>query len=150
MHGPFSVQGEYASIDVTRLGGAAVGGDPKIKVGYAYVTFWPTGEMRNYDPVAGEFKRPKILNPVTAGGWGGVELALRYDIADTTEAYETLKTKPATSQAGEYKGVTLGLNYYPTSYVRFQANYTDGDVDNFGANQDYSIKQFQLRAQLDF
>lgn len=150
VHGPFSVQGEYASIDVTRLGGAAVGGDPKIKVGYAYVTFWPTGEMRNYDAMAGEFKRPKILNPVTAGGWGGVELALRYDIADTTEAYETLKTKPATSQAGEYKGVTFGLNYYPTSYVRFQANYTDGDVDNFGANQDYSIKQFQLRAQLDF
>ncbi|PLR18907.1 porin [Caulobacter zeae] len=150
VHGPFSVQGEYASIDVTRLGGAAVGGDPKIKVGYAYVTFWPTGEMRNYDAMAGEFKRPKILNPVTAGGWGGVELALRYDIADTTEAYETLKTKPAASQAGEYKAVTLGVNYYPTSYVRFQANYTDGDVDNFGANQDYSIKQFQLRAQLDF
>ena len=150
VHGPFSVQGEYASIDVTRAGGAAVGGDPKIKVGYAYVTFWPTGEMRNYDPVVGEFKRPKILNPVTAGGWGGVELALRYDIADTTEAYETLKTRPAASQAGEYKGVTLGLNYYPTSYVRFQANYTDGDVDNFGANQDFSIKQFQLRAQLDF
>ncbi|MDG2528867.1 OprO/OprP family phosphate-selective porin [Caulobacter endophyticus] len=150
VHGPFSVQGEYASIDVTRQGGAAVGGDPKIKVGYAYVTFWPTGELRNYDAMAGEFKRPKILNPVTAGGWGGVELALRYDVADTTEAYETLKTKPAASQAGEYKGVTLGVNYYPTGYVRFQANYTDGDVDNFGANQDYGIKQFQLRAQLDF
>ena len=30
------------------------------------------------------------------------------------------------------------------------ADDTDGDVDHFGANQDYSIKQFQLRAQLDF
>ncbi|MFT4255308.1 MAG: porin [Caulobacter sp.] len=150
VHGPFSVQGEYSSIDVTRVGGSAVGADPTVKVGYAYVTFWPTGEMRNYDAMAGEFKRPKILNPVTAGGWGGVELALRYDIADTTDAYDTLKTKPTTSQAGKYTGVTLGVNYYPTSYVRFQANYTDGDVDNFGANQDYAVKQFQLRAQLDF
>ncbi|MFT4252380.1 MAG: porin, partial [Caulobacter sp.] len=61
-----------------------------------------------------------------------------------------LKVKPTTSQAGKYTGVTLGVNYYPTAYVRFMANYTDGDVDNYGANQDYSVKQFQLRAQLDF
>lgn len=150
IHGPFSVQGEYANIDVTRVGGAAIGDDPKIKVGYAFVSFWPTGETRNYDPAAGEVKRPKILNPVTAGGFGGVELALRYDYADLGDAYDTLKTKPATSQAGKYTSWTVGLNYYPTSYVRFQANYTDGKVDNIGLNQDYDFKQFQLRAQLDF
>jgi phosphate-selective porin OprO/OprP len=150
IHGPFSVQGEYSQIDVTRQGGAAIGDDPKIKVGYAFVSFWPTGETRNYDATAGEIKRPKILNPVTAGGFGGVELAVRYDMADTTEAYKTLRVKPATSQAGKYTGWTVGVNYYPTSYVRFQANYTDGKADNYGVNQDFDIKQFQLRAQLDF
>jgi phosphate-selective porin OprO/OprP len=150
IHGPFSVQGEYSRIDVTRQGGAAIGDDPKIKVGYAFVSFWPTGETRNYDATAGEIKRPKILNPVTAGGFGGVELAVRYDMADTTDAYKTLKVKPATSQAGKYTGWTVGVNYYPTSYVRFQANYTDGKADNYGVNQDFDIKQFQLRAQLDF
>ena len=150
VHGPFSVQGEYSNIDVTRTGGASVGGDPKVKVGYAFASFWPTGEMRNYDAAAGEFKRPKILNPVTAGGMGGLELAVRYDYADLTDAYDTLRVKPATSQAGKYTSWTLGVNYYPTSYVRFQANYTDGKSDNFGTNVDYDIKQFQLRAQLDF
>jgi phosphate-selective porin OprO/OprP len=150
IHGPFSVQGEYSQIDVTRQGGAAIGDDPKIKVGYAFVSFWPTGETRNYDATAGEIKRPKILNPVTAGGFGGVELAVRYDMADTTDAYKTLRVKPATSQAGKYTGWTVGMNYYPTSYVRFQANYTDGKADNYGVNQDFDIKQFQLRAQLDF
>jgi len=148
VHGPFSLQGEYSNIDVTRQGTA--GSDPTVKVGYAFVSFWPTGETRNYDPVAGEFKRPKILNPITAGGFGGVELAVRYDFADLTDAYDTLKVKPATSQSGEYTGWTLGMNYYPTSYVRFQANYTDGKSDNIGTNQDYDVKQFQLRAQLDF
>jgi len=148
VHGPLSIQAEYSNIDVTRAG--AAGGDPKIKVGYAFVSFWPTGETRNYDAAAGEFKRPKIQNPVTAGGFGGVELALRYDLADTTDAYKTLKTKPATSQAGEYTGWTVGLNYYPTSYVRVMANYTDGKVDNYGPNTDFDLKQFQLRAQLDF
>lgn len=148
VHGPLSVQAEYSSIDVTRAGTA--GDDPTIKVGYAFVSFWPTGETRNYDAAAGEFKRPKILNPVTAGGFGGVELAVRYDLADTRDAYKTLKVKPATSQAGEYTGWTVGVNYYPTSYVRFMANYTDGKVDNYGPNQDFDVKQFQLRAQLDF
>lgn len=148
VHGPLSIQGEYSNIDVTRAGTA--GSDPTVKVGYAFVSFWPTGETRNYDAVAGEFKRPKILNPVTAGGFGGIELALRYDFADLTDAYDTLKVKPATSQAGEYTAWTLGLNYYPTSYVRFQANYTDGKADNIGVNQDFDVKQFQLRAQLDF
>ena len=150
VQGPFSVQGEYSNIDVTRTNAAATGADPKVKVGYAFVSFWPTGEMRNYDPAAGEIKRPKILNPVTAGGMGGVELALRYDYADLGDAYDTLKTKPATSTAGKYTSWTAGLNYYPTSYVRFQVNYTDGKVDNIGLNQDYDIKQLQLRAQLDF
>lgn len=150
IHGPFSVQGEYSNIDVTRIGGPNVGEDPKVKVGYAFVSFWPTGEMRNYDPAAGEIKRPKILNPVTAGGMGGVELAVRYDYVDLGDAYDTLRVKTATSQAGKYTGWTLGLNYYPVSYVRFQANYTDGKSDNIGLNQDYDIKQFQLRAQLDF
>ena len=148
VHGPFSIQGEYSNIDVTRAGTA--GSDPTVKVGYAFVSFWPTGETRAYDQVAGEFKRPKILNPITAGGFGGVELALRYDFADLTDAYDTLKVKPATSQAGEYTGWTLGANYYLTSYVRFQANYTDGKADNFGVNQDFDVKQFPLRAQLDF
>ncbi|KQY29553.1 porin [Caulobacter sp. Root487D2Y] len=148
MHGPFSVQGEYSSIDVTRAGTA--GSDPTVKVGYAFVSFWPTGETRNYNSVTGEFGRPKILNPITAGGWGGLELAVRYDFADLNDAYDTLKVKPATSQAGEYTAWTLGANYYLTGYVRFQANYTDGKVDNIGLNQDYDVKQFQLRAQMDF
>ncbi len=150
IHGPFSAQGEFSNIDVTRVGGAAVGGNPTVKVGYAFVSFWPTGETRNYDATAGEVKRPKILNPVTAGGMGGIELAVRYDYADLTDAYKTLNVKPATSQAGKYTSWTLGVNYYPTSYVRLQANYTDGKADNYGLNQDYDIKQFQLRAQLDF
>jgi phosphate-selective porin OprO/OprP len=150
IHNNLSIQGEYSSIDVTRQNPAANGSDPTVKVGYAFVSFWPTGEQRNYDATAGEIKRPKILNPVTAGGWGGLELAVRYDFADLTDAYDTLKVKPATSQSGKYTGWTLGANYYPTPYVRFQANYTDGKSNNIGLNQDFDIKQFQLRAQLDF
>jgi phosphate-selective porin OprO/OprP len=153
IHGPFSVQGEYSNIAVERLATTAPGKNPDIKVGYAFVSFWPTGETRNYDATTGEVKRPKILNPITAGGFGGVELALRYDYADLTEAYDTASTvgsKALSADAGKYTAWTLGVNYYPTPYVRFMANYTDGSVDPVVALHGSDIKQFQLRAQLDF
>lgn len=153
VHGPFSVQGEYAKMKINRLNTIQPGGDPDISVGYIYGSFWPTGEMRNYDPTKGEFARPKILNPITAGGFGGVELLARYDFADLTEAYSSASTaagRTLSQDAGEYKGVTLGVNYYPTGYVRLQANYTDADIDNPVAARDVKVKQFQLRAQLDF
>ncbi len=152
-HNSLSIQGEYSDIKVTRLATVAPGSNPDIKVGYAFVSFWPTGETRNYDPVAGEVKRPKILNPITAGGWGGVELALRYDYADLSEAYKTASTaggRTLSQDAGKYTAWTVGVNYYPTAYVRFMANYTDGSVDPSVVGRGMDIQQLQFRAQLDF
>ncbi|ATQ44533.1 OprO/OprP family phosphate-selective porin [Caulobacter mirabilis] len=156
----FSVQGEYANIDVDRFvgtGSVSAGADPSVKVGYAFVSFWPTGEMRNYDAAKGEFGRPKILNPVTAGGWGGVELAVRYDYADLSDAYDTASTaaaKTLSQDAGKYTAWTLGVNYYPTPYVRFQANYTKSKnelpVLVPGTGRDVDADTLQFRAQLDF
>ncbi len=153
VHNNLSVQGEFADIKVNRLQTAAAGGDPDVKVGYAFVSFWPTGESRNYDAAKGEFGRPKIIDPITAGGLGGVELLARYDYADLTDAYSTATTaagRTLSQDAGKYKGWTLGANYYPTAYVRLQANYTSADIDNPGPGRDVKINQFQMRAQLDF
>jgi len=153
IHNSFSVQGEYADIKVNRLNTVAAGGDPDVKVGYAYVSWWPTGESRNYDATKGEFGRPKIVDPITAGGHGGVELLARYDYADLTDAYKSASTaagRTLSQDAGKYTGWTLGANYYPTSYVRLQANYTKADIDNPGPGRDVKINQFQMRAQLDF
>jgi len=154
VHGPFSVQGEYADIKVKRLQTIAGGGrDPNVKVGYAFASFWPTGETRNYDATKGEFGRPKILNPITAGGFGGVELAVRYDYADLTEAYETAATaagRTLSQDAGKYKAWTLGVNYYPTGYVRVMANYTRSKIDSPVPVRDTDVDTFQMRAQIDF
>ena len=124
-----------------------------MKVGYAYVSFWPTGETRNYDATKGEFGRPKIVDPITAGGHGGVELLARYDYADLTDAYKKASTAAArtlTQDAGKYTAWTLGANYYPTAYVRLQANYTRSNIDNPALGRDVKVNQFQMRAQVDF
>lgn len=153
VHGPFSVQGEWAQMKVDRLKTVQPGGDFDVNAGYAFASFWPTGETRAYDAAKGEFGRPKIMNPITAGGFGGVELLARYDFADLTDAYASATTaagRTLSQDAGEYKAWTLGVNYYPTAYVRLMANYTDADIDNPAAGRDVAVKQFQLRAQLDF
>lgn len=150
----FSLQAEYADISVDRLTSATiVGSDPDIQVGYVFASFWPTGEQRNYDAAKGEFARPKILNPITAGGFGGVELAVRYDFADLTDAYATAgnaATRTLSQDAGEYTAWTVGVNYYPTGYVRLQANYTASKNDNPVTGRDVDANVFQLRAQMDF
>ncbi|WP_426010966.1 OprO/OprP family phosphate-selective porin [Caulobacter sp. DWR2-3-1b2] len=153
IHNNLSIQSEFSDIKVKRLATVAPGSNADIKVGYAFVSFWPTGETRNYDPAAGEMKRPKILNPITAGGFGGVELGLRYDYADLNDAYDTASTaagRTLSQDAGKYTAWTLGVNYYPTAYVRFMANYTDGSVDPVVVGRGSDIKQLQFRAQLDF
>jgi phosphate-selective porin OprO/OprP len=150
----FSLQGEYADIKVDRIAtGGSAGGDPDLKIGYVFASFWPTGEMRNYDPAKGEIGRPKILDPITGGGLGGVELLVRYDYADLTDAYDSATTaasRTLSQDAGKYTAWTVGVNYYPTAYVRLQANYTKGKNDNPVVGRDVDTDVFQMRAQLDF
>jgi phosphate-selective porin OprO/OprP len=155
MHGPFSVQGEYAQMDVdgnmsSLLTVANRRQDATFKTGYAFVSWFVTGEQRSYDAAKGEFGRPKVLNPVTAGGTGAVELLARYDYADLTDARTGAGAAIAT--AGKYTGWTAGVNYFPMSYVRLTANYTKAKVDGPtpGATNDVDADVFQTRIQLDF
>lgn len=143
----FSVQSEYARITADRTGTAS---DVDLDAFYVTGSVFLTGETRRYEAPKGEFNRTKILNPMTAGGMGAVELALRYDKADLTD----LK---GVATAGEYTAWTAGLNWYPHPYVRFMANYTKAENDNptltAGANRelnDVDVDTFQLRAQFDF
>lgn len=134
--GPFSVQGEYADISVDR----ATGSDPSGSAYYLSASWFPTGETRNLDVKKGELGRTKILNPVTAGGFGALEIAGRYDSVDLSDF----------PSGGEYTGYTAGANWYPFPYVRFQLNYTAGEYDLNAANADVDVNTLQMRAQFDF
>lgn len=143
----FSVQSEYARITADRTGTAS---DVDLDAFYITGSFFLTGETRRYEAARGEFNRTRILNPLTAGGAGAWEVALRYDSVDLTD----LK---GVATAGKYTGWTAGLNWYPHPYVRFMANYTRSENDNptlaTGANRelnDVDVDTFQMRAQFDF
>jgi phosphate-selective porin OprO/OprP len=137
--GPFSVQGEWAQVDSDLTGGGSAKGTGY----YAYASFFPTGEMRNYSADTGDFGRVRIRRPVTQGGMGAIELGLRYDNVDLTDFV-------GVASAGEYSAITVGATWYPIQYVRFVANYTDATNDAQIALNDVDVKTFQLRAQFDF
>jgi phosphate-selective porin OprO/OprP len=149
IHKNLSVQAEYVDINVNVQGNvsAATASDGHIKSGYIFGSWFPTGDMRNYDVAKGEIGRPKIKNPITAGGYGGVELAVRYDFADLTDIRGT---NPTNLLQGKQQTYTLGVNYYPTSYVRVMMNYTHADANNLLDTNDYKSDILQFRTQLDF
>jgi phosphate-selective porin OprO/OprP len=132
----FSLQGEWANISVDRPANA----DADLQAYYVAASWFPTGEMRRYEANKGEFGRTKILNPVTAGGMGAIELAARYDNVDLGDVLT----------GGEYSAWTLGANWYPHPYVRFMANYTQSKNDNRVAGADVDVNTLQFRAQFDF
>ncbi len=137
--GPFSLQGEYADIGVTRTTGV----EQDARAYYAAASWFVTGEKRNMDVKKGELGRTKILSPVTAGGWGALELAVRYDNTDLTD-FTGIGT------AGEYKAWTLGATWYPFPYVRFMTNYTQSQNQNPAVGGDVDVDTLQFRAQFDF
>jgi phosphate-selective porin OprO/OprP len=137
--GPFSLQGEYANIDIDRTNGL----QQEANAYYVAASWFVTGERRNMDVKKGELGRTKILSPMTAGGFGAFELAARYDSADLTDI-----TGVAT--AGEYTAWTLGATWYPFPYVRFMTNYTKSQNDNAILANDVDVDTLQFRAQFDF
>lgn len=161
IHKQFSLQSEYVTIEAERPNGQS----HDINGYYVAASWFPTGEMRNLDVKRGELGRTRILNPMTAGGMGAFELAVRYDNVDMSDAFVQARPTPAPAVAaisplaGEYSAVTLGVNWYPFPYVRFMLNYTDADNDltpillanpaNI-VDPDVQVKTLQFRAQYDF
>jgi len=129
--GPFSLQGEYMSVDNDVDGGS----DPEFSGWYAYGSWFITGESRAYKTSSGTFGRVKPKSIVGKGGKGAWELGARYSSIDLSDSG---------IQGGEEEDLTIGLNWYATPTIRFMANYIKvmDDTDKPDI--------FQMRAQIDF
>lgn len=130
MRGPASLQAEYITTKVSRTAGL-----PSVDFDgwYVALSYFLTGESRGYSN--GVPGGPSIRD-AERGAW---EIALRLSNADLDDA-------PVFG--GEMENLTLGLNWYPRSNVRFMFNYIDVDSTRAGVDDDPSI--FQVRAQVSF
>lgn len=126
--GPFSIEAEYLSNTVSRSGNPDVTFDG-FHVQTSYVL---TGEKRGYR--GGNFRG---ISPSGKGAW---EVAARYSQTNLSDG---------AIQGGEQSNITLGLNYYASSSVRFMANVIFSDIKD-GINGDEKPTAFALRAQFAF
>lgn len=138
VYGPFSVQGEYIRSSLDR----ELARDPVFSGYYVYASWFLTGESRaaSYSKSGGVFGRMGPTSPLGSGP-GAFELAVRFSHLDLNDAG---------IGGGEQDNLTIGLNWYPISHVRFMANYVKVlDVEG-GPNNGDEPNVFQLRAQVEF
>lgn len=135
-----SLQAEYLAADLGRSNGMS---DLRFSGWYAYASWFPTGESRSYDVGDGEFGGISPRRPFGRGGPGAFELGARLSHLDLTDGDIV---------GGAEDNLTLGLNWYPTSNVRFMANYVKVlELDRPGSEFDGDNPSiFQIRGQAHF
>lgn len=142
IQGPFHATGEAHWQSVDRPGALA---DPTFFGGYAEVGLFLTkGDTRGYK--GGVFDRIKPKNPVGKGGFGAVQLNLRYDYLDLIDAGIV---------GGQQDIYALGLVWTPTEYTRLMLNYGHVVYDRAAlpaaaGDRSYAVDAIGARAQIDF
>jgi phosphate-selective porin OprO/OprP len=129
VHGPFKLQSEYMTSDISRDSHS----DFRADSWYAYGVWNITGETWGYKN--GVLTTP-LPNEPASGMW---QLGLRYDHADLNDGAVF---------GGEESNWTVGLNWYWRSNFKFAANYVKVSSEKglVPVHDDPSI--FELRAQI--
>jgi phosphate-selective porin OprO/OprP len=120
VHGPFTAWGEYGRLKLERFDALS---NPDFDSFYAAASYFLTGETRPFRN--GNFDRVRpTKNFEPGGGWGALELALRYDHLDASET-------PIVARAGnEVETFTTALNWYFNPNFKFQLNWIRFTGDN--------------------
>jgi phosphate-selective porin OprO and OprP len=140
--GPLHVAGEAFWQRIDRPGALA---DPTFFGGYAEIGLFLTkGDTRGYK--GGTFDRVKPRNPVGKGGFGAVQVNLRYDHLDLVDAGIV---------GGKQDGYQGSVVWTLTDYTKLMLNYgrmqyTDAFYPAAGGDRSYGVDVVGMRAQIDF
>jgi phosphate-selective porin OprO/OprP len=151
--GPAHFQGEYLMSNITTPDETGDGGDrgraenPSFSGYYAQAGYFLTGESRGYKGTC--FDRTKTnSNFLEKGGFGAWEVAARYSSLDLSEAAD-----PADPEAAEHlkmDDITVGLNWYMSSYARVMFNYIMSSVKDADDEEMGKANALTARMQFDF
>ena len=117
--GPIWLASEFVTTAVS----APAAGDPTF-FGYQVTASWiVTGEMRGYNTRSGIFNRVPVARPVTQGGWGAWELAVRWSSLDLTDG---------AIEGGDMQILSLGVNWWLARAANVNVNFRNVNLDRFG------------------
>lgn len=139
--GPFHVaaEGFWQNVEIP------LAANPTFFGGYAEVGYFLTkGDTRGYG--SGKFDRTRPANPVGEGGFGSLQINLRYDHLDLNDAGII---------GGVQNGYQASVLWKPTDYTLFslnygRMNYEDAVLPTANGDTDYGVDAFGVRAQVDF
>ncbi len=94
--------------------------DSNFVSGYLQAAWIITGEQRNYHRRRGKFGGIVPIDNVSDGGLGAIEVALRSSYMDLVSG---------DISGGKGGVLSLGLNWYPSPYLRMSANWLHFDLD---------------------
>jgi phosphate-selective porin OprO/OprP len=103
-------------LNVTNSLDADAAGDPDFWGYYAFLSYFITGEHRNYNRSIGVFTgvEPQPVFHPMKGDWGAWELALRHSYVDLNDGI---------IKGGKESNFTAGLNWIHNRNVRLMFNY---------------------------
>ena len=138
VNGPFSAQGEFLSATALTAAESTLQNDSyNFNAYYGYISWFITGEHRNYKLSSGAFDRVKPKNNFgSESGTGAFEVGIRYSLIDLDDTDVT---------GGTMSDITLGLNWYLNPATRFMFNYVLTDVRDKG-----KINGYEFRFQVNF
>lgn len=131
-HRNFYVQSGYYGYGITRRASAL--SNPHFDGWYVQGSWVITGETRPYVPATSTFGSPRAAHPLNFNGEGigAWELTARFSVLDLN--YKASLAGFATSadavRGGRQEGLTVGVNWYPISAIRFLFDYQHLDVDH--------------------
>ena len=108
-----------------------------------------TGETHSYDPATASFRGLRPAKPLGSdGGIGAWEIKARY--SNVNLDYFAGVAAASGGVAGGVQNIwSLGLNWYPTSGIRFALNYDNIQVNHINAPAtDISANAIALRSQI--
>jgi phosphate-selective porin OprO/OprP len=143
--GPASFQAEYTRSFVRGDDGTK---NSNFWGAYAQLSYFLTGEHRNYELGSGSFGRVKPnvnFNPAK-GDWGAFEVATRYSYLDLNDKFV---------RGGKMWDITAAINWHLFPNARLSLNYVHSELDNLLISPDPddvdgNADLVQARFQLDF
>lgn len=134
--GPLAFLAEWRAVQVDR----ADHNSARFWGGMAQVSYFLTGEQREYLPRQGTFWALTPREPLSEGGAGAWEVAARV---------QTLDLDSADVQGGQLSTLTLGVNWYPVWWSRVMVNYAMNHVEDSPLT-DQKPQYLMTRLQVNF
>ena len=125
VHGPLSVQSEWKQARIT----SPETGNPIFWGGYAYASYFLTGEHRVYSNGVAQRLIPNRNLLDGAGGKGAWEVAVRYSVLDLFDEGVPAATLTTGSRLDD---ITLALNWYWNPMTLMKLNLIRADIRDVG------------------